>query len=94
MASMREVTISLPEAVVEAATAVARRESRTVGELLGELLTEHERAAQWRELQRYGRERAAAVGVLTEEDVVRVCREVRAERAASSLQGAGADRSE
>ncbi len=80
MANQREVTISLPEPVVQAATALAARESRTVGELLQELVTRYDDAVQWRELKQYGQERSEAAGVRTEEEVVKVCREIRAEQ--------------
>ena len=79
MATQREITISLPEPIVQAATALAAQESRTVGEFLGDRGEQYERSMRWKELRRYGQERAAAMGY-TEEDVVRICREVRAEQ--------------
>ncbi len=80
MANVREVSITLPEDVVTAAAALASKESRSVGDLMKELLSRYEELAGWRELKRVGQERAAAKGY-TEADVDRLIREFREEHA-------------
>ncbi len=77
MAEQREITLSLPEPVVQAAMA---RESWTIGELVEDVLTQRERTVRWRELTVAAQERAAANGY-TEEDVDRLIAEYRQDQA-------------
>ena len=66
--------------MLDSARLRAKKENRTMSELVREALRRYE-ASQWlAEVQAYGQERAAAVGVLSEEDVDRVVHEARAER--------------
>jgi Arc/MetJ-type ribon-helix-helix transcriptional regulator len=80
MRTTKAISITLPEPMLDSARARARKENRTMSELVREALRRYE-ASQWlAEMQRYGQERAAAVGVVTEEDVDRVVHEARKER--------------
>ena len=76
MAETRELAISLPEPVVKSAAALAAKENRSVSDLVQELIARHETVVAWRELKSYGLGRGKASGY-TEDDVVRLVREVR-----------------
>jgi Arc/MetJ-type ribon-helix-helix transcriptional regulator len=76
----KAISITLPEPMLKSAKARAKKENRTMSELVREALRRYE-ATQWlAEMQLYGQERAAAVGVATEENVDRVVHEARKER--------------
>ncbi len=80
MRTTKVLSITLPERMLDSVKKRAKKENRTMSELVREALRRYE-ASQWlSEVQAYGQERAAAVGVLTEEDVDRVIHEARAER--------------
>jgi ABC-type nitrate/sulfonate/bicarbonate transport system substrate-binding protein len=81
MAENQLTPLLLPENVLESAAMMAEKEHVSVSELVQKLIARHERALAWKELQEYARERADVSGY-KEEDVVRLVREVRAERAA------------
>jgi predicted transcriptional regulator len=70
------VSITLPPEMLKRAHALAKRESRTMSELVREALRHYERRSWWDEANRYGREKAAARG-LTERDVERLVHETR-----------------
>jgi len=79
MRTTKAISITLPEPMLDSARLRARKENRTMSELVREALRRYE-ASQWlAELQAYGQERAAASGI-REEDVDRVIHEARAER--------------
>jgi Arc/MetJ-type ribon-helix-helix transcriptional regulator len=80
MRTTKAISITLPEPMLDSARARAKKENRTMSELVREALRRYE-ASQWLgEMQRYGQERAAVAGVVTEEDVDRVIHEARNER--------------
>jgi Arc/MetJ-type ribon-helix-helix transcriptional regulator len=80
MRTTRAISITLPEPMLDSAKARAKKENRTMSELVREALRRYE-ASQWlAEMQAYGQERAAAAGVVTEEDVDRKVHEARKER--------------
>jgi Arc/MetJ-type ribon-helix-helix transcriptional regulator len=80
MRTTKAISITLPEPMLDTAKARAKKENRTMSELVREALRRYE-ASQWlAEMQAYGQKRAAAVGVVTEEDVDRVVHEARRER--------------
>jgi Arc/MetJ-type ribon-helix-helix transcriptional regulator len=80
MRTTKAISITLPEPMLDSAKARAKKENRTMSELVREALRRYE-ASQWlAEVQMYGQERAAAVGVVTDEDVDRVVHEARKER--------------
>jgi Arc/MetJ-type ribon-helix-helix transcriptional regulator len=80
MRTTKAISITLPEPMLDTAKARAKKENRTMSELVREALRRYE-ASQWlAEMQAYGQQRAAAVGVVTEEDVDRVVHEARKER--------------
>jgi len=60
MRATRTVSVTLPPAMLKRAQSIARRESRTMSELVREALRQYERRAWWDEVNAYGRRRAAA----------------------------------
>ena len=86
MRTTKVLSITLPEPMLAAAKERAKKENRTMSELVREALRRYEGAKWLKEVQAYGEERAIATGILTEEDVDRVIHEARAERRAAGLQ--------
>lgn len=81
LVSSKLVTISMPPALYRQARRAAREEGRTQSELLREALRRYLFARSWQELQRYGKQRAKALGIRSERDVVRLVKEFRREQA-------------
>jgi predicted transcriptional regulator len=82
MRTTRTLSITLPAEMLSRAEALARKEDRTMSELVREAFRHYERQRWWDEMNAYGRATAAAAGVETEDDVVRVIHEHRKERRA------------
>lgn len=79
MRTTKAISITLPGPMLDSARSRAKKENRTMSELVREALRRYE-AGQWlAELQVYGKERAAASGI-AEHDVDRVIHEARTER--------------
>jgi CopG family transcriptional regulator/antitoxin EndoAI len=68
MRTSKVVSITLPPAMLKEAERLAKRENRTMSELIREALRHYQRSRQLDELNAYGRARAAEMG-LTEADV-------------------------
>lgn len=68
--------ISLPPEMARAAEKAAKDEARTKSELIREALRQYLWGRRWKELRRYGEERARGKGV-REEDLDRLIHEVR-----------------
>jgi predicted transcriptional regulator len=62
--------------MLKRAQSIAKRESRTMSELVREALRHYDRQSWWDEVNAYGRQRAHDRG-LNEADVARAVREVR-----------------
>ncbi len=90
MSQVEVVSITLPATVVESASALAAKENRSVGDLLEELVATRASARAWDELKQYGRSRAQSSGY-SEDDVVALVREVRAELAAKRRESESKD---
>ncbi|MFC5864344.1 ribbon-helix-helix protein, CopG family [Acidicapsa dinghuensis] len=84
MRTTKAISITLPSALLESAQSLAKRENRTMSELVREALRKYEelqeRKRYWDELNAFGRASAEKIGVHSEEDVVRIVRESRRER--------------
>jgi predicted transcriptional regulator len=78
MRTTTPVSITLPPEMLKRAKKLAKLENRTMSELLREAYREYERKRRWDDLNAYGRQRAAALGI-AEEDVPRLVNEVRKE---------------
>jgi len=72
MRTTKTLSITLPPEMLTRASKLAKRENRTMSELVREALRQYERQRWWDETNAYGRATAEAAGVRTEEDVVKV----------------------
>jgi Arc/MetJ-type ribon-helix-helix transcriptional regulator len=88
MRTTKVLSITLPEAMLKEAKKRAKKENRTMSELVREALRRYEWSEWLKEIRPYAQERAEVAGVLTEEDVDRVIHEARAERRAAAAQRA------
>jgi len=74
----RVTTISLPESLYRNTVKLARAKGMNTSELIRDALRVYERLDRdSEELQEYGRRKAAAAGIRTEEDVERLMDEIR-----------------
>jgi CopG family transcriptional regulator/antitoxin EndoAI len=80
MRTTKTLSITLPPEMLARAAEMAKREHRTMSELVREALREYERKNWWTEMNAFGQAKAAERG-LTEADVERAVREVRRARA-------------
>jgi predicted transcriptional regulator len=65
--------------MLKRAQSIARKESRTMSELIREALRHYERRSWWDEVNAYGQARADRLGI-REEDVDRLVHEVRGKK--------------
>lgn len=80
MRTTRTLSITLPPEMLKRAEELARKENRTMSELVREALRQYERASWWSSMNAYGRAKADQLG-LTEADAVSAVRAVRGARA-------------
>jgi CopG family transcriptional regulator/antitoxin EndoAI len=80
MRTSKTLSITLPPEMLTRAEEIARKEHRTMSELVREALRQYERTQWWDSMNAYGRPKAEERG-LTEADVVPAVREVRRRRA-------------
>lgn len=80
MRTTKVVSITMPPPLFEEAQALAKRENRTMSELLREALRRYQRERDWEQIRSYGTMAAEKVGVKTEEDIVNLIHEFRRER--------------
>jgi predicted transcriptional regulator len=76
MRSTRTLSVTLPPEMLKRAQSIAKRESRTMSELVREALRHYDRQTWWDEVNAYGRQRARDHGV-NEGDVERLVQETR-----------------
>jgi CopG family transcriptional regulator / antitoxin EndoAI len=76
MRSTRTLSVTLPPEMLKRAQSIAKRESRTMSELVREALRHYDRRVWWDEVNAYGRRRAEERGV-REGDVERLVHESR-----------------
>jgi predicted transcriptional regulator len=79
MRTTEPVSITFPPEMLKRAKKLAGKENRTMSELIREAFREYERKRRWDEINAYGREKAAELG-LTEENVPQVVDEWRKEQ--------------
>jgi CopG family transcriptional regulator / antitoxin EndoAI len=82
MRNARTLSVTLPPDMLKRAQSLARKESRTMSELIREALRHYERRSWWDEVNTYGRAQAGKQGI-REQDVERLVHEVRASRRAA-----------
>jgi metal-responsive CopG/Arc/MetJ family transcriptional regulator len=80
MRTTKVLSITLPEAMLKEAKKRAKKENRTMSELVREALRRYEWTQWLEEIRPYAEERAQTAGIVTDADVVRVIHEARAER--------------
>ena len=78
MRTAKTISITLPPEMLERASALAKKEHRTMSELIREALRVYERQNWWDEMNAYGGAKARERS-LTEADVVPLVKVVRAE---------------
>jgi predicted transcriptional regulator len=78
MRNSKVVSITLPPEMATEAARLARRENRTMSELMREAFRRYKRQREWDEANAYGRAKAEELGI-TEADVVRLIKEARVE---------------
>ena len=79
MRTTKTLSITLPPDMLARAEEIARKEHRTMSELVREALRQYERTQWWDSMNAYGRTKADELG-LTEADVVSAVNDVRARR--------------
>jgi predicted transcriptional regulator len=84
MRTTKTLSITLPPEMLTRAAKLAKKENRTMSELVREALRQYERERWWDETNSYGRATAGAAGVRTEEDVVNVIHAARSRRKQSA----------
>jgi CopG family transcriptional regulator/antitoxin EndoAI len=72
MRTTKTLSITLPPEMLTRAEKLAKKENRTMSELVREALRHYERQHWWDDMNAYGRKSAKAAGVQTENDVVDV----------------------
>ncbi|HEY6339016.1 MAG TPA: ribbon-helix-helix protein, CopG family [Candidatus Sulfotelmatobacter sp.] len=82
MRNARTLSVTLPPDMLKRAQSIAKRENRTMSELVREALRHYERRSWWDGVNAYGRATALRQGI-REEDVDRVIHEARAGRRAA-----------
>ncbi|MGD0015398.1 MAG: ribbon-helix-helix domain-containing protein [Bryobacteraceae bacterium] len=70
MRTSKTLSITLPPDMLTQAEALARKENRTMSELIREALRHYERQRWWTEVNEFGRQTAEAAGVRSEEETV------------------------
>lgn len=81
MRTAKTISITLPPELLEKAQAIARRENRTMSELVREALRCYRpRDPEWEALLQWGRAHGKALGIKSEDDVERMSDEWRQER--------------
>ena len=79
MRSTKTLSVTLPPEMLSRAEELAKKENRTMSELVREALRHYERERWWEETKAYGRARAQALGV-REHDVDRLIHEARQDK--------------
>ena len=85
MRTSKIVSITLPPAMLKEAERLAKKENRTMSELVREALRYYQQGRRWDEINAYGRARASELGI-RERDVVPIVKQFRKERRRLSAQ--------
>lgn len=79
MRTTKTLSITLPPEMLSRAERLAKKENRTMSELVREALRHYERRQWWEETNAYGRSQAEALSI-REDDVERLISEARQEK--------------
>ena len=82
MRTTKTLSVTLPPEMLTRAEQLAKKEHRTMSELVREALRQYERRNWWDEMNAYGRTTADDAGVKNEEDVVAAIHAMRREKRA------------
>ena len=82
MRTTKTLSVTLPPEMLTRAEQLAKKEHRTMSELVREALRQYERKTWWDEMNDYGRANAQATGIRTDEDVVAAIHAMRQEKRA------------
>ncbi len=82
MRNTKTLSVTLPPDMLKRAQSIAKKESRTMSELIREALRYYERRTWWDEVNTYGRSSAQRRGI-REGDVERLIHETRVRRRAT-----------
>jgi CopG family transcriptional regulator/antitoxin EndoAI len=82
MRTTKTLSVTLPPEMLTRAEQLAKKEHRTMSELVREALRQYERKSWWDEMNDYGRANAQVTGIRTEEDVVAAIHAMRQEKRA------------
>jgi metal-responsive CopG/Arc/MetJ family transcriptional regulator len=77
---MKTLSVTLPPEMLDNAERLAKKEHRTMSELVREALRQYERNSIWEEISPYGQQSAVKAKIKTEEDVVKMIHGFRRER--------------
>jgi CopG family transcriptional regulator / antitoxin EndoAI len=91
MRTTKVLSVTLPEAMLKDAKKLAKKENRTMSELVREALRRYEAVQRLKEFQSYGERRARELGI-KEDDVDRLIHEYRVERRALLEEGGTLER--
>jgi CopG family transcriptional regulator / antitoxin EndoAI len=80
MKTAKTLSITIPPEMLSRAEALAKKENRTMSELVREALRTYERQRWWEQTNAYGRVSANAAGLSSEDELVRPVDEYRAEQ--------------
>jgi len=80
MRTTKTLSVTLPPEMLTRAEQLAKKEHRTMSELVREALRQYERRNWWDEMNAYGRATAEAAGIRNEEDVVEAIHSIRSQR--------------
>jgi len=86
MRNSKVVSITLPPEMAAEAAQLAKKEKRSMSELMREAFRRYKRQREWDQANAYGRGKAKAEGI-TEADVVRLIKEFRAEEGSPKETG-------
>lgn len=78
MRTTKTLSVTLPPEMLIRAARLAKKENRTMSELVREALRQYERQRWWERMNAYGAATAEAAGVGSEEDVVTAIHALRA----------------
>ncbi len=82
MRNTKTLSVTLPPDMLKRAQSIAKRESRTMSELIREALRHYERRSWWDDINAYGRSKADQRGI-REQDVDRLIHELRGAKRAT-----------
>ena len=83
MRTTKTLSVTLPPEMLARAVEIAKREHRTMSELVREALRDYDRKQQWDEMNAFGQAKARELGLTSNdvEPVVRAIRQQQRERA-------------